>query len=264
MFRTRTPGNVHLRHLHAVHVQRRELQRVRGASEPAAPVLPRSGQHRQAAKRAKLHRAVAMMLDADQRPQQRRLRRRVFARESFDVFCRQAHRVWHAFRRVLPHAFRERVVTDRVLRNVVVIDQAVADDDVHHRQRQRRVTGRLDLNVPVGRLRGARPDRIDHHDLRAAALRFAHERPEMEVGDDRVRSPQHDVAAVDDLFGIDSRSRPDRRRKARARPPRRRCSARARCSPSNRTGACRARPSGSAPARPPSCTAGSLPRPIRR
>ena len=71
----------------------------------------------------------------------------------------------------------ERLVPDCVLRNVLVVHQTVADDDVHHRERQRRVAGRLDRQVPVGRFRGPGPDRIHDDDLRAPTLRLAHERP---------------------------------------------------------------------------------------
>ena len=122
-----------------------------------------------------------------------------------------------SFRRVLPCALRQRFVPDGVLRHVVVVHQAVANHHVHHRQRQRRIACRLDLHVPVGGFRGARPDRIHDHDLRAATLRFAHQRPEVQVRDDRVRPPQHDEPAVDDLFGIDAGAAADRGRQPRGR-----------------------------------------------
>ena len=111
---------------------------------------------------------------------------------------RQAPPCRHALRRVLPHAIDQRLVADGVARHVVVIDEAVADDDVHHGERERGVAGGFDLKVPVGRLRRARPDRIDDDDLRAAPLRLADKRPVVQVRDDRVRAPQHDEAAVDD------------------------------------------------------------------
>ena len=93
MFRTRTPGLCTSGLSHAVHVQRREVERVRRARQAAAAMLPRAAQHRQAGQRAELHRAVAMVLDADERPQQGRLRRRVFAGESLDL-VRPAARPW--------------------------------------------------------------------------------------------------------------------------------------------------------------------------
>ena len=183
---------------------------MRRTRETAAAVLPRAGQDRQAADGAELHRAIALVLDPDQRPQQRRLRRRVLAGEPFDVTGRKADGAGDALRRVLLDSLDERVVSDRVAGDVVVIDQAVADDDVHHRERERGVARRLDLNVPVGGVGGSRADRIDDDEPRAAALRLAHERPEVQVGDNRVGAPQHDVAAVDDLFGIDAAAGADR------------------------------------------------------
>jgi hypothetical protein len=77
---------VHLRHQHAIDVEDREVELVRRAGQPAAAMLPRAAEHRQTGERPKLHRPVAMVLDPDQRPQQRRLRRRVLAREPLDLF----------------------------------------------------------------------------------------------------------------------------------------------------------------------------------
>ena len=164
---------VHLGHRHAVHVQDGELQLVRGAGEAAAAMPPRSGQHGKAGHRPEQHRAVAMVLGADERPQQRRLRRGVLARESLDVVRRQADRVRHALGGVLPDALRQRLVADRVLRDVVVIHEAVADDDVHHRERKRRVAGRLDRQgasrpIPPS---ASGPDRPRRSSRRAAAPR---------------------------------------------------------------------------------------------
>ena len=173
-------------------------------------MLPRSDENRQAAEGAKLHRAVAVMLDANQRPQQRRRGRRVLAGEPLDVGCGQADRAGDALRRVLLHPLDKRVVADGVPGHVVVIDQIVADDHVHHGERERGVAAGPDLQVPVGGLGGAGPDGIDDDEPGPAALRFAYERPEMQVGDDRVGAPQHDVAAVDDLLGIDPGAGADR------------------------------------------------------
>jgi len=70
-----------------------------------------------------------------------------------------------------------------------VIDQAVADHHMHHGQRKRRVASGFELHVPVSSLSGAGSDRIDDHDLRTASLRFADQRPQVQVRDDRVGSP---------------------------------------------------------------------------
>ena len=217
MFSTRAPGLYMLRHQHAVHVQHAEMEGMGRPCEAAAAVPPRAAEDGQARQRAKLHRAVAMVLDADERPQQRRLRGRVFAGEALDLLGRQSDRVRYLCRRVLLHALRQGFVPDGVLRHVVVIHEAVANHDVHHRQRQRRIARGLDLDVPVGGFRGAGPDRIDDHDLRPAALGFEHQRPEVEIGDDRVRPPQHDEPAVDHLFRVDARAATNRGRHPRGR-----------------------------------------------
>src|SRR5688572_23564888 len=98
-----------------------------------------------------------------------------------------------------------------MLRYVVVVDEVIANHDVHHRQGEGGVAGRPDLQVAVGRFRGARPDRIDHDDPGATTLRLEHEGPEVQVRDDRVRSPQYDEPAVDDLLRIDAGAGADRR-----------------------------------------------------
>ena len=61
------PGAVDLGHQHAVHRQRGELQRMRRARQASAAMAPRAAQRGQAGQRAELHRAVTVMLDADQR-----------------------------------------------------------------------------------------------------------------------------------------------------------------------------------------------------
>ena len=136
------------------------------------------------------------VLNPDQRPQQRRLRCRVLSSEALDLADRQAGDVRDAFWRVVAHARHERVESDRVLRHVFAIYEIVPDHHVHHREGESGVARGFDGQVPVCRLRGSRPDRIDDDDLRTALLRFADERPEVQVRDDRVRAPQHDEAAV--------------------------------------------------------------------
>ena len=150
------------------------------------------------------------MLDTDQRPQERRLRGCVLVREPFDFFRRQPHGTRDIARGVLPGTLGEAVVSNRVTRHVVVVDQAVADHHVHHRERQHGIARGLDLQMPIRRLGSARPDRIDDHDLRAAALRLAHNRPVVQVRDDRVGTPEHDVAAVDRVLGVDPGPTADR------------------------------------------------------
>ena len=144
------------------------------------------------------------MLDPDQRTEEGRLRGRVFAREAFDLIGGEAHNGRHRLRRVIAGAFDQGVVSHGVARDVVEIDQGVAHHHVHHRESQRRVASGFDLQVPVRGLGGTRANRIDNHKPGSAALRFAYVRPVVEIGDDGVSAPQHDVAAVDDVFRVDT------------------------------------------------------------
>jgi hypothetical protein len=83
-------GLVHLGHLHAVFVECGEVELMGRAREASPAMLPCAAEDWQTSQRAEQHGAVAMVLDADQRSQQRRLSRRVLAREALDVFCRQS------------------------------------------------------------------------------------------------------------------------------------------------------------------------------
>ena len=96
-------------------------------------------------------------------------------------------------RRARPRGAR----SPRVRRDVLGVVQALGDDHVHEPERQRRVGARQRAHVPVGRRGRARPQRVDHDDPRARLARLLDDRPQVQVGDDRVRPPQHDEAAVE-------------------------------------------------------------------
>jgi hypothetical protein len=98
-----------------------------------------------------------------------------------------------------------------------MIDEILVDDDVHHAQGERRVGARADRNMPVGLTRGARPDRVDHHQLRAVLPRFGDERPVMQVGADGVAGPEDNVFGVFETFRVHARGRADRHEIRRAR-----------------------------------------------
>ena len=65
------------------------------------------------------------------------------------------------FGRVLLHAFGERVEAVRPLRHERFVVQFLADDDVEHRERERVVGARPDLQPEVGLLGERRAARID-------------------------------------------------------------------------------------------------------
>ena len=78
--------------------------------------------------------------------------------------------------------------------HVLAIDQILADDNIHHTHRERRVGARSDRNVPVSFAGCPRLDWIDHDQLCAVSLlRFRDKRPVVQIGADRVARPQNDV-----------------------------------------------------------------------
>ena len=111
-----------------------------------------------------------------------------------------------------------------VRRDVLGVVQVLGHDHVHEPQRQRRVGARQRAHVPVGRRGRARQQRVDDHHPRSRLARLLDDRPLVQVGDDRVRPPQHDEAAVEEVEGAqaDERARglevPGRRRLPADRP----------------------------------------------
>ena len=96
----------------------------------------------------------------------RRLRGCVLPRQGHDVLCRNAGDLRHALGRVFSRACSELVVPDRVALDVVLVDEAFGNDDVHHAERERRIGAHARAHVPVGLLRGARTLRVDDDNLR--------------------------------------------------------------------------------------------------
>src|SRR5256884_8034013 len=98
----------------------------------------------------------------------------------------------------------------------VIIGESLADDHVHHGQRERAVGAGPDRDVPV-RVRGRPvPHRVDHHDLGAAALRLGDERPQVQVRRDHVAGPDQDEAGGRQALRTHARGRADRHGVGRA------------------------------------------------
>jgi hypothetical protein len=84
---------------------------------------------------------------------------------------------------------------ERVPGEIVVVLEPLSEDDMHHAERERRVGSRTDTDPLVALIGGARANRVDRDDSRAVLMRPPHERPEVRVRGERVRSPQeHEVA----------------------------------------------------------------------
>ena len=96
----------------------------------------------------------------------------------------------------------ELVEARRVLGHPRVVDEAVADEHMHHRQHHRDVGARAGLEEPVGGLGGGGTDRVDHDDRGAVGAGLLDGRPQVAVGELGVRRPQDDQLGVADLERI--------------------------------------------------------------
>jgi len=132
------------------------------------------------------------------------LGRRIFARQRLDVGHRDAGDLGNAFGRIVRGARLQLLEAERVFLHVIVIDQPLGDDDVHHAQRERAVGARLDGHVPVRLFGGARAHGVDDHDLGTLLLRFEDERPRVQVGADHVHPPHDDVLRVGKALEVQS------------------------------------------------------------
>ena len=111
----------------------------------------------------------------------------------------------------------EPVEADRLARDVVAIAEAVAREDVHHAERQRRVRADVDSQVPVGALGGAAPPRLDHDELGAARAGLLDERPDVDVGREEIGAPGDDEVGLGHGLGIGPAHAAARRVPARLR-----------------------------------------------
>ncbi len=80
-----------------------------------------------------------------------------------------------------------------VLADVLGIIKIFMDDHVHHAERKRHVSSRIDGQIPVGGFGGACLVRINHHQLGAFTPRLFNKRPEMNVVAVNVGAPGNDV-----------------------------------------------------------------------
>src|SRR5271165_2230884 len=198
-------GQLRVQQRGPVHRERPQRQ----LQQPAANPAPGPGQRRQAGDRAHRLPAPGVPLDRHPDPDHRRLGGGVLPGQGADVIDRDAGLLRSPFRGVTLNALGQLLVSDGVIPDVGLIGESLADDDVHHGQRERAVGAGPDRDVPV-RVRGRPvPDRVDHHDLGAAALRLGHERPQVQVRRDHVAGPDEDVAGVNQALRIHPRGRAD-------------------------------------------------------
>ena len=151
--------------------------------------------------------ARGVALNRDAHADDRRLSDGEFAGQLPDVVGGEPGDRSHAARREAGRAGFQVLVADGVFPDIVVVDEILGDDDVDHAERQGGVGAGLDGEMPVGLFGRPGGDRIDDHDLGAAALRLGDERPVVQVGADRVDRPEDDVAGMDEALRVDRRGR---------------------------------------------------------
>ena len=183
-------------------------RREQGAARRIAPGADQRGE---AGRGAHRHAAAGVPLHPIVEPDHRGLDRAVVPRQRNDVVGCETGDLRDAPRRVIAQAFHELLETQRVTRDVVVIEQVFRDEDVHHAQRQRGIGARQRREVHVTLLRGLAAVGIDRDQLGAAAFRLLHAAPQVQVRDDGIRAPDDDELGVFELFEIGADARPDGR-----------------------------------------------------
>ena len=134
----------------------------------------------------------------------RRPHGRVLAGDPLDLGRAQAGRRGRAFRAPLGGTRAQLGLADGVPREVVAVLEAVAEDDVHHPERERRVGAGQQREVPVRLLGGPRAVRVDRDQPRAAPARLLDERPQVDVRADDVRAPGEDQPRVHERLGVEA------------------------------------------------------------
>ncbi len=207
MLSVRVPGGTRSGRSSAAVVHR---EGARGGEErPAADVAPGPDHGRQARDRPHRHAAPGVPVQAVVEADRRRPRRRVLAGERLDLLRPQAGRRRRPRGRPLLRPLAQLLVADRVALEPVPVLEPVAEDDVHHPEREGGVRARVRREVQVGLLGGARAERVDAHEPRPSPPRLLDEGPQVHVRADDVRAPGHDEARVDDGLGVEAHRLPD-------------------------------------------------------
>ena len=183
-------------------LQRRTLEWInagRGQQQPARAVLPGADKCGQAGNRADGVAAAACALHAVVHADGGLRRGAVVAGELLDLLDGQAADLGRALGRPLQRAFFQRIPTERVARDVVVVQPVVGDEFMHQCQRERRVGAGQQLQMFVAFVGGFALARIDANEPRAVAFGLLRKAPEMQVAADAVAAPDEDQFA----FGIE-------------------------------------------------------------
>ncbi len=148
------------------------IRAARGEQGATGRIAPRADQCGQARGRADRHSTAGVALHAVIQADNRRLDRAVVARERDDVLDSQSRDLRDAPRRIFAHARLERFEAERVTRDVVVIEQVLCDEDVHHSECECSIGTGQEREMPVTLLRGETAVGIDRDQRGSAPLGF--------------------------------------------------------------------------------------------
>ena len=117
---------------------------------------------------------------------------RIVVRELANVFHLQTADRCRALGRPLQSAFAQSVKTQRVLRDVVVVQPVVRDEFVHQSKCKRCVGAGFDGQVQIAFVGGFAAARVYANQTRAMAFGLLRDAPEMDVAGDGVAAPDDD------------------------------------------------------------------------
>ena len=173
-----------------------------GKLESAAVMLPRAGERGQHGDGARGGSSVVAALHAVVDANDGRRGRGVIVGEALDIGDGNAGQGRNVVGWVVRDAFAELIEAAGPAGDVVLIVEAVADDDMHHAQRESRVGAGIDRNVPVRGAGGACGVGIDDDELCAVAAGFFDEGPEVDVIAVDIGGPGEDELRVREGFGV--------------------------------------------------------------
>ncbi len=152
-------------------------------------MAPGPGENRKAAERSEEHGSLLMVLGADQGPDEALRCGAVGPGQLFDLIGLDAADLRRSDRIPRCDMGSQLFEAQGMLRDVLVIDQVVPDQDVHHAQHQGDVGAGERLDRPVCGLGGDGADRVDDHDPGPVRPGLLDERPKMAVGEASVGPP---------------------------------------------------------------------------
>ena len=166
-------------------------------------MLPGAGDGRQASHGMHGRRAVARAGETKAQPQEAARGAAVEPGEIDDLLGREAGEGGRPIRRLVGEMGLDLGAEIGVAREIVAVGEALLQQDMHHRQRQRAVAARPQDQRNVGRLDRRRAVDIDHRELGTALLaRLGDVGHRIDLGRDGIAAPHNDQVGLCHLARI--------------------------------------------------------------